>query len=123
MIFVHSIISGYICLQGSFVIHIPMFLAMLHFVKVPDECDLITGFPGGAESLLIEPKYIQAWYIFCLTMHGVLAFTHIASIFLEEEIDLYAASGFMSFQLAAVLLQIANTCYMLGLYGNSVMQG
>jgi len=100
-----------------------MFIAMLHFVKVPDQCDLITGFPGGANSQLSDAEYVQAWYIYCLILHGILAAIHFASIFFEDEINNHAASGFMSIQLMAVLLQIANLCFMLSLYGNSVMQG
>ena len=124
MIFVHSIISGYICLQGSFVIHIPMFLAMLNFVEVPDRCDLVLGFPRNEDvSRWTGPEHIEAWYKFCLALHAILALIHLASIFCDEFIDQYLASGFMIVQLSAVLLQIANLCYMLNLYGNSVLQG
>ena len=32
MIFSHNMISGYLCMQGSFMYHIPMLIAMLWWV-------------------------------------------------------------------------------------------
>ena len=33
MIFTHSIISGYIVMQGNYAMHIPMLVTMYYFVK------------------------------------------------------------------------------------------
>ena len=47
MIYTHSILGGYICLKGSFVFHIPMLIAMLIFIKVPDLNLLAVAYPGA----------------------------------------------------------------------------
>ena len=73
MIFAHSIISGYICLQGSFVFHIPMLIAMVQFVSVPPLDVRKEAFPG-------EEIYVMYWYWFAVGLHGVLAFNHLSGL-------------------------------------------
>ena len=113
MIFVHSIISGYISLQGSFTYHIPMFIAMLVFIKVPEQEELALAFPGEEETCRI-------WYICAACMHLLLSVIHMIQVFSLEE---YFLSSFMSIQLVSVLLEIWNLCKMLSLYGISIIQG
>ena len=105
MIFTHSIISGYICLQGSLVIHIPMIVAMLIFVKIPNICELKAAFPGKDE--INEEWYmpditIENWYMANIAMHGVLAFCHI--ICLDKNLKTSRVRILYGFQLIAVLL-------------------
>lgn len=45
MIHANAILTGYTALRGSPIIHGAMFLAMLAFVRVPDDVD--QSFPGG----------------------------------------------------------------------------
>ena len=41
MIYTHTILGGYVCLKGSFMFHIPMLIAMLIFIKVPDDNNML----------------------------------------------------------------------------------
>ena len=64
MIHTHAILTGYIALRGSMLVHIPMLIAMLSFVRVPD-----------AES----PNIGAAWhktYMYAVSMHALLSVMH-----------------------------------------------
>jgi hypothetical protein len=43
MIYSHNMISGYLCLQGSFMFHLPMLISMW-FIEVPPEESLKEAF-------------------------------------------------------------------------------
>ena len=93
MIFAHSIISGYICMQGSFIFHISLLVAMLIFVRVPPAEDLAQAFPG-------EESWARWWYELNAALHGILAVIHILTI--TDALDSVPAFV-MSTQLFAVL--------------------
>ena len=59
MIHAYAILTGYIAMRGSLIIHLAMFMTMCFFVRLPDNDD---KFPGG-----------RVWYFFGLFMHLILA--------------------------------------------------
>ena len=60
MIHAYAILTGYIAMRGSFVIHTALFIAICFFVRVPD--DYHNVFPGG-----------KIWYVYNIIMHVILA--------------------------------------------------
>ena len=103
MIHANAILTGYTALMGSPIIHGAMFLAMLAFVRVPDDVD--QSFPGG-----------QQWYVFAVFMHTILALltfsVYITSIDALETVRAGA-------QMIAVLAEILNFTTMLTIFANS----
>ena len=63
MIHAYAILTGYIAMRGSLIIHLGMFIAMIAFVRFPDGEVLELSFPGG-----------KIWYWFALLMHLILSF-------------------------------------------------
>ena len=70
MIFSHNMISGYLCMQGSFMYHIPMLIAMLWWVKIPSVADLRLAF-------LDEGKDAIYWFWLTALLHLFLALLHL----------------------------------------------
>ena len=70
MIYSHSMMSGYLCLMGSYMFHIPMLIAMLIFIRIPPEADMQATFPENARTAV-------TWYWFALIMHVFLTAMHI----------------------------------------------
>ena len=66
MIFAHSIISGYVSLQGSATMHLPMLFAMLVFVDIPNE-----------ENSEVFPDGVKTWYYFAAAMHLICSVLHL----------------------------------------------
>ena len=91
MIFVHSIVSGYICLQGTMAFHIGMLAAMIVFVPVPPKEEIEALFPaqeicttGCAYEFLEDQNWAVWWFYYAIGMHGILALIHLASSLTEE---------------------------------------
>ena len=78
MIYAHNMISGYLCLQGSVMFHLPMLISMAVFIRIPPEQNLLEAF--GTEYVDIA----FYWYWFALSMHAVLAAFHLYPIVAEE---------------------------------------
>ena len=115
MIFAHSIISGYVTLQGSATVHLPMFFAMMLFVTpLPNNEDLNTAF--SEEDL---PWRVEDWFVFAAFMHVILSLVHISTL-LPDSLDDEYPSTFRSLQLFSVLLETINLCWMMKLYGLSM---
>ena len=112
MIFAHSIISGYVTLQGSANVHIPMLLAMMFFVRIPSDEEIVDVFP----------QEIVAWFYFAAAMHVILGFLNLIT-WLDKSPDETHAASFKSVQLVCVLMETVNLCLMLKLYGTSVING
>ena len=72
MIFAFSVLSGYISMRGSFVVHVPMGISMLLFYipglfgSLPSDEEMEWATPGG-----------HRWAVFGLIMHAMLACMHI----------------------------------------------
>ena len=114
MIFNHSILSGYIVIQGSYVIHIPMLVAIYLFVQetVPsDEHVRSTLFRGD----------VIGWYYLAISMHFLLAFLSMIKIHSDHWYDTFPGT-YKSVQVISVLLEILSFCKMLQLYGDSKMK-
>ena len=67
MIHAYAILTGYIAMRGSMVIHAALLIAMIAFVRIPD--DYHNSFPGG-----------KLWYIYAIIMHLILALLNYASM-------------------------------------------
>ena len=67
MIHAYAILTGYIAMRGSLVIHTALLVAMLCFVRIPD--DYHNSFPGG-----------KIWYIYAVIMHVILALLNFSTI-------------------------------------------
>ena len=112
MIFTHSIISGYVVMQGNYAMHIPMLVTMIYFVK-----DQI---PSEECQMMIFETRLEPWLMFSAAMHIYLAFMSILRVF-TDVVDKFPGC-FKSTQLVAVLLQMMNLCNMLHLVGVSTMR-
>ena len=112
MIFAHSIISGYVTLQGSANVHIPMLLAMMFFVRIPSDEEIVDVFPES----------VVAWFYFAAAMHVILGVLNLVT-WMENSPDSTHAASFKSIQLVCVLAETVNLCLMLKLYGTSVING
>ena len=72
MIFSHNIISGYLCMQGSFMYHLPMLIAMLWWVDIPNDQDLRLAFQD-MDTQAVAWFYIQAFlHLFLAVLHIVV---------------------------------------------------
>ena len=99
MIYSHNMISGYLCLQGSFMYHLPMLIAMLVYIRIPEEDALRDTFPsqdtsdstaeffgGVIVSYRIDPyssMHPANWFVFASIMHGFLGLMHIVDMIQE----------------------------------------
>ena len=112
MIFAHSILSGYMVLQGSYVVHIPMLITMLLLVRdmIPTDDEVVQVMFRGS---------VIPWFWCAVTMHILLGLLSILKVFTGFA-DSFQ-SGFKSIQLIFNLLEALNFCKMLQLYGNSKM--
>ena len=112
MINTRSIISGYIFLQGNFVVHLPMLVSMIAFVRIPNDENLSIAFPG-------EERLVGVWYFFNAFMHGLLSIIQMRSL-----VDLGSLSTTFEFmQILGAIAQMFNLCMMMRLYGTSVLDG
>ena len=71
MIDTHSMMSGYHVLQGSLLYHIPMFIAMVTFIRIPDQEVLDLAFPE-------KGHWGIRWYWIALGLHVALALLQLA---------------------------------------------
>ena len=95
MIYNVSILQGYTALIGSSLIHIPMLIAQLVFVRLPGEYeDYYDVFP--------EAPY---WYVLSAFMHVILAVIHILTIFTDLK---HGALYLDSARLLSVVLEVLN---------------
>ena len=67
MIYNHSILGGYVCLKGSYMFHMPMLIAMLIFIKVPDDSILAEAYPTGH-------RLVPFWYYSTAVLHFLFSF-------------------------------------------------
>ena len=139
MIFTHSILSGYVSLQGSLTIHMPMLIAMIAFVWFPGDIPTKEEFPdaprfslstcpsSGCErwyeyDLYTAPEGVISWFVFAALMHFILSCFHAVAWLNESPVDNKPAS-YRVWQLFAVLLETLNLCMMLQLFGSSIVSG
>ena len=65
MIYAYAILTGYVAIRGSMFLHIPMLIAMVAFVRIPEAED--------------DPALVDAWriwYTYAAIMHAILAILH-----------------------------------------------
>lgn len=67
MIHAVSVLKAYTALRGTYVYHLPMAIAMLIFIRIPDN---IETFPGALW-----------WYITSVFLHFLLTFIHLTEFF------------------------------------------
>ena len=103
MIYAHAILTGYTSLRGSPTIHAAMFIAMLIFIRVPEDVD--NSFAGG-----------NYWYPFAVCMHLILAILTF-SAFMTGITTIETVKT--STQMIAVLAEILNFTTMVTLYDES----
>ena len=115
MIYSHTMMSGYLTLQGSYMFHIPMLIAMLIFIRVPSEEDLEVAFPEQSSSAAI-------WYWYAVGMHFVLALMQMLYGRLDE-VGALCGAVFLAIQTAIVGLEMWNLCLMMNLYSSFSIHG
>ena len=113
MIYTSSILGGYVCLKGTFVFHIPMLIAMLIFIKIPDDKYLSAAY---------SERYLLAfyWYLITAVLHGL--FIIIDLIYFLNLDDIFGMA-YHSVLLALRYMQMANICIMLMLYATGETTG
>ena len=93
MIYNVSILHGYTALRGTSVLHLPMLITHLAFVRVPTTDGIDVVFP--------EAVY---WWWYAAIMHLLLASIHIIGFFKTKWISLYLDS----IRILSVVLQVLN---------------
>lgn len=117
MIFAYSILRGYTALRGTMVIHLPMLISMIVFIRPPPTTCEITreecNENGVCQNVFIqEPCFERAeyWYYLAIGLHTLLAILHILLIvenawdWLPQAADIYFESG----RIFAIPLQVLN---------------
>ena len=98
--------------MGKVYFHIPMFVAMLIFIRVPTD-DLEKAFPQ-------EGQLANFWYYYALGLHVFLGINDFVLVDLETE-------GFSNFfnglQTIGRFANMLNLCLMLHLYGTCEISG
>ena len=113
MIYTHSILGGYICLKGSFVFHIPMLIAMLIFIRIPDEKFLDEAYPGRSYLAFY-------WYVITAALHGLfIIIDFIYFLSLDEIFGMAYHTTLLIFR----YMQMVNICIMLILYATGETTG
>ena len=104
MIGSEHILSGYVILRGSFQIHIPMCIAMLIFIRPPDE-ECQTFWQGAA-----------LWYNLAVFQHILLSLVHMNAIY----IDISGWPLFLeSIKIMAIIAEVLNFIMAMILFINS----
>ena len=118
MIDTHSMMSGYHVLQGSLLYHIPMFIAMVTFIEMPDQEVLDLAFPG-------KGHWGIKWYWIALGLHVALALLQFAVILEAAFQGIFKNCGGLIQVLSTVgtIFQIFNLCTMLHLYSINMIKG
>ena len=102
MIFAYSILRGYTALRGTMVIHLPMLISMLVYIRIPKTTC------GPSEESCFERA--QFWYWLAIGLHLLLAVLHILMLIedrckvLKQELVLYLESA----KIFAIPLQVLN---------------
>ena len=107
MIHAYAILTGYIALRGSSVIHFSMLVAMIVFVRIPPDEELLIAFPGG-----------EAWYFYALFMHLILGFLHFTTMIQTIDAVETFKEGLL---MCAVLAEVLNFVTMLSLFAEAPM--
>ena len=107
--------SGYLCLQGSYLFHIPMLIAMLVFVRIPEVEDQELAFPE-------EGNWVTLWYWAAVTMHVCLSVTNIVGNFIDD-LGPLSTSIFLAFQNWLAIAEMFNLCTMMHLYSVHAIDG
>ena len=115
MIYSHTMMSGYLCLQGSYMFHIPMLIAMLIFVRVPQAEDQELAFPE-------EGNWLTYWYWGAVTMHVCLSVTNLVGNFIDE-LGPLATSTFLWIQNHLAIAEMFNLCVMMHHYSVHAIDG
>ena len=81
MIHAYTILTGYVALRGSGMIHLSMFFAMIFYVRVPEckddcFCEEKIFDDGTVENYLLNAQ--EFWYRFGLIMHFILWYMNFA---------------------------------------------
>ena len=118
MIDTHSMMSGYHVLQGSLLYHIPMFIAMVVFIRLPDRDYLNAAFPD-------KGQWAINWYWIALGLHLYLAFLQLAAILGTFCSDAGKRRGgrIQIMSTLGTIAQVFNLCAMLHLYSINVLHG
>ena len=107
MIYAYNILTGYMAVNGSLFLHIPMLIAQAFFTKPPE--NLGEGYKPFEEACLY-------WWAYSLTMHILLASIHLSRVagWIFE-----TPPGFetvrQAFEMVAVLAETLNFALMLTL--------
>ena len=129
MIFNHSIISGYVVLQGSFVIHLPMLFVTIFFHDSVfwDQKTVMDEMFGADEPSCYYHVCPSEWfgghvwrvYAFAIFMHLILGGLSAFKLCINEEKAKHFRRTYKSVQQAFVLFEVLNFCLLLQLYGYS----
>ena len=113
MIYSHSVLGGYVCLKGSYMFHVPMLLAMLIFIKIPNDSVLAAAYPG-------EHSIVFYWYWVTIALHGLFSIMDLIYI---TNLDSFWLTGYEVFSLLLRYGQIGNFCIILMLYATGETAG
>ena len=86
MIDTHSMMSGYHVLQGSLLYHIPMFIAMVVFIRLPDGEYLDMAFPEKGHQAV-------NWYWIAMGLHVYLSLLQLIVILETRFRDVTKSQG------------------------------
>ena len=100
MIYAYSALSGYSCLIGSFRVRIPMLVAMILFIQVPQS--------EGNSLAISKQTYVQ-----CFCMHLILSFVDMAAY---SQGVVFLSSFFEAFQTSMVVFQVLNLVTLITYY-------
>ena len=118
MIFNQSIISGYVVLQGTFVIHIPMLIMTCFFVNEPWTMDPVVmdkmfGETADGRFSAVFGGHVGQAYAFAIFMHVILALLSLFKTCATDDCLDRSHRTYKSTQLVAVLLEVGNFCKLL----------
>ena len=115
MIYTWNILSGYQSIMGSYIFHLPMFITMVLFIRIPSDDDVDLAFPG-------EAHLVTFWYYFTLFNHAWIGLLNRHELFSEWEPDWLKIVTSISSTVGR-LTNLANLCLMLHLIGTSEIKG
>ena len=117
MIYSKNILSGYVILRGTAMIHLPMLIVMLAVPRYTDD-----GWKFGIpcperDSLSFGGGWI--WYLIAVTQHVFLSFLHLSNTISVAELGSMFKMAIEGLKMLTILAQVLNFIVGMNLFGTA----